>query len=131
DLLTDIGAAAQWIRELDGRVVLGNYVYADGVTNLRVSAAVDALTLSLQGAVPDLALAFLATPTDVFAVPPEAVAHAQHSYENRTRLAKVLGRPLRTVSAGRLLRRQYVPGVHPGIHDALVAQQGPNYALAK
>jgi hypothetical protein len=35
------------------------------------------------------------------------------------------------VSAGRLLRRQYVPGVQPGIHDAIVAQQGPNYALAK
>jgi hypothetical protein len=38
---------------------------------------------------------------------------------------------LRTVSAGRLLRRQYVDGVHPGIHDAIVTQQGPNYALAK
>jgi hypothetical protein len=131
DLLTEVGAAAAWIRGLDGRVVLGNYVYADGVTNLRVSAAVDALTLSLQAAIPDLALAFLATPTDVFAVPPEAVAHAQHAYENRSRKAKVLGRPLRTVSAGRLLRRQYVPGVQPGIHDAIVVQQGPNYALAK
>jgi hypothetical protein len=131
DLLTEVGAAAEWIRGLDGRVVLGNYVYADGVTNLRVSAAVDALTLSLQDTLPDLALAFLATPTDVFAVPPEAVAHAQDAYENRSRKAKVLGRPLRTVSAGRLLRRQYVPGVHPGIHDAIVSQQGPNYALAK
>src|SRR5664279_87973 len=131
DLLTDVGAAAEWIRGLDGRVVLGNYVYADGVTNMRLSAAVDALTLSLQGARHELALAFLATPTDVFAVPPDAVAHAQRAYDERSRLARVLGRPLRTVSAGRLLRRQYVPGVQPGIHDALVPQQGPNYALAK
>lgn len=131
DLLTEVATAAEWIRGIAGRVVLGNYVYADGVTNLRVSAAVDSLTLSLQGALPDLALAFLATPTDVFAVPPEAVAHAHDAYENRSRKAKVFGRPLRTVSAGRLLRRQYVPGVQPGIHDAIVAQQGPNYALAK
>ncbi len=131
DLLTELGAAAEWIRGLEGAVVLGNYVYADGVTNLRVSAAVDALTVSLQAARADLALAFLATPTDVFAVPPEAVAHAQRAYETRSRLAKVLGRPLRTVTAGRLLRRQYAPGVEPGIHDAIVAQQGPNYALAK
>jgi hypothetical protein len=131
DLLTELGAAAEWIRGLDGALVLGNYVYADGVTNLRVSAAVDALTVSLQAARSELALAFLATPTDVFAVPPEAVAHAQHAYENRSRMAKLLGRPLRTVSAGRLLRRQYVPGVAPGIHDAIVSQQGPNYALAK
>jgi hypothetical protein len=35
------------------------------------------------------------------------------------------------MSAGRLLRRQYVSDGQPGIHDALVPQQGPNYALAK
>ena len=41
------------------------------------------------------------------------------------------GRPLRTLSGGRLLRRAYLPGADPGINDSLVAQQGPNYALAK
>jgi hypothetical protein len=79
DLLTEAGAATEWLRGLQGRVVLGNYVYADGVTNLRVCAAVDSLTLSVQGERPDLALAFLATPTDVFAVPPDAVAHARRA----------------------------------------------------
>jgi hypothetical protein len=131
DLLTEVGAATEWLRGLQGRVVLGNYVYADGVTNLRVSAAVDSLTLSVQSERPDLALAFLATPTDVFAVPPDAVAHARRAYENRSRPARLLGLPLRTMSAGRLLRRQYVSDGQPGIHDALVPQQGPNYALAK
>ena len=96
DLLTEVGAATEWLRGLPGRLVLGNYVYADGVTNLRVSAAVDSLTLSVQGARPDLALAFLATPTDVFAVPPDVVAHARRAYENRSRLARLLGLPLRT-----------------------------------
>jgi len=131
DLLTDAGAAAEWIHELDGRVVLGNYVYADGVTNLRLSASVDTLTCYLQAVRPDLALAFLATPTDVFAVPADASAHALRAYDNRSTLARILARPLQIVSAGRLLRRQYPPGVHPAIHDALVPQQGPNYALAK
>ena len=131
DLLTELGAAAEWLGGLEGRLVLGNYVYADGVTNLRVCAAVDSLTLSVQGVRPDLALAFLATPTDVFAVPADAMAHALRAYENRSRPARLLGGPLRTMSAGRLLHRQYVPGGQPGIHDALVAQQGPNYALAK
>ncbi len=46
-------------------------------------------------------------------------------------MARTLGRPLRTVSGGRLLRRQYVPGADPGLNDSLVPQQGPNYALAK
>ena len=36
-----------------------------------------------------------------------------------------------TARAGRLLRRAYLPGADPGINDSLVAQQGPNYALAK
>ena len=42
-----------------------------------------------------------------------------------------LARPLRTLSGGRLLRRAYLPGADPGVSDSLVAQQGPNYALAK
>jgi hypothetical protein len=131
DLVADVPAVADWLGSLPGRPVLGNYVYADGAANVRVSAAVDALTLRLQGVRPDLALGFLATPTDVFAVPPEAVAHSVQAYGSRPRTAKVLGRPLRTLSAGRLLRRAYVPGADPGICDSLVPQQGPNYALAK
>jgi hypothetical protein len=111
-------------------VVLGNYVYADGVTNLRVSAAVDSLTLSVQGERPDLALAFLATPTDVFAVPPEAVEEATRRYAQATGVSR-LRRPLRMVSVGRLFARNYPPGADPGINDTLVLQQGPNYALAK
>ena len=59
------------------------------------------------------------------------MAHARRAYENRSRPARLLGLPLRTMSAGRLLRPQYVSDGQPGIHDALVPQQGPNYALAK
>jgi hypothetical protein len=131
DLIGEVPAVADWLTDLPGVPVLGNYVYADGATNVRVSVAVDALTRRLQAHRPDLALAFLATPTDVFAVPAEAVAASAAAYAGRSRTAKVLGRPLRTLSAGRLLRRAYVPGADPGISDSLVPQQGPNYALAK
>jgi hypothetical protein len=130
DLVHDLPRAARWLHELTGPLVLGNYVYADGSMNLRVSMAVDALTTSLLDRRTDLALAFLATPTDVFAVPPAAVAEAERRYRDRSGLAR-LRRPLRVVSAGRLLSRNYPPGADPGINDALVAQQGPNYALAK
>ena len=131
DLLADVPAVGEWLAGQPGRLVRGNYVYADGETTVRVSAAVDTLTVRLQGEREDLELAFLATPTDVFAVPSEAVAHATGAYAGRTATAKLLGRPLRTLSGGRLLRRAYVAGVDPGISDSLVAQQGPNYALAK
>jgi hypothetical protein len=131
DLVEEVPAVADWAAGLSGVPVLGNYVYADGAANVRVSVAVDALTERVRGARPDTALAFLATPTDVFAVPAEAVAHSARAYDTRPRAAKLVGRPLRTLSAGRLLRRAYVPGADPGINDSLVAQQGPNYALAK
>ncbi len=131
DLTSDVPELADWIAGLSGPLVLGNYVYADGAANVRVCAAADTLTLRLQAARDDLALAFLATPTDVFAVPGEAVAHSARAYQDRAAVLKLAGRPLRTLSGGRLLRRAYLPGSDPGISDNLVAQQGPNYALAK
>ncbi|HJR39476.1 MAG TPA: hypothetical protein VJ819_13925 [Nocardioidaceae bacterium] len=131
DLIGEVPAVADWLAGLPGRLVLGNYVYADGATNVRVSVAVDALTLRLQAGRDDVALAFLATPTDVFAVPADAVAHSSAAYDGRSAAAKWVGRPLRTMSAGRLLRRAYRPDADPGVNDSLVPQQGPNYALAK
>jgi hypothetical protein len=130
DLLHDLPAVAQWLEGVEGRLVLGNYVYADGATNVRVSVAVDALTERLRSRRDDVALSFLATPTDVFAVPGDAVEHAERAYREPSAL-RTLRRPLRLLSAGRLLRRNYPPGADPGICDSLVAQQGPNYALAK
>ena len=131
NLVEEVPAVAEWLASLDGALVVGNYVYADGSDNVRVSVAVDALTTRLQTELDDVALAFLATPTDVFAVPADAVAHSNRCYDERSRVARVLGRPLRTVSGGRLLQRAYVPTADPGINDSLVPQQGPNYALAK
>lgn len=131
DLLQEVPALAEWLASLEQPLVIGNYVYADGADNVRVSVAVDSLTTRLQAELDDVALAFLATPTDVFAVPADAVAQSTRNYDARSRVGRVLGRPLRTVSGGRLLQRAYVPGADPGLNDSLVPQQGPNYALAK
>ena len=130
DLVHDLPTATGWVAGLEGSLVVGNYVYADGATNVRVSVAVDALTHTVRAARPDTALSFLATPTDVFAVPGDAVAASVQAYAER-RTSKVLRVPLRTLSGGRLLRRNYLPGEDPGINDSVVLQQGPNYLLAK
>jgi hypothetical protein len=139
DLVHRLPDVAAWLAACDGPLVLGNYVYADGATNVRVSAAVDALTVHLQGLRSDLSLAFLGTPTDVFAVPSDVVAEASRRYSERSMLSAVR-RPLRLASGGRLLRRNYVAQIphgtgaaplEPGVNDSLVPQQGPNYALAK
>ena len=130
DLDSDIPDVADWLAACSGPLVLGNYGYADGAANVRLCAAVDALTVRLQAGRGDTALAFLATPTDVFAVPAEAVAQSARAYATRSWAVKFAW-PLRTLSGGRLLCRAYPPGVDPGINDSLVPQQGPNYALAK
>ncbi|QSB17312.1 hypothetical protein JQS43_13645 [Natronosporangium hydrolyticum] len=127
NLIHDAPAVAQWLGEQPGRLVLGNYAYADGGTHVRVAAAADAVAVQLREQRPETALAFLATPTDVYAVPDEVVAHSAAAYAHRA----VWSRPVRWLSAGRLLRRNYPPGADPGIFDCLVPQQGPNYALAK
>jgi hypothetical protein len=131
DLTGDVPTIADWLASVDGPLVLGNYVYADGAANVRVASAVDALTVRMQGSRSDVALAFLATPTDVFAVPADAVAQAANGYLSRSLTARLGGWPLHTLSGGRLLRRAYPPGADPGVCDSLVPQQGPNYALAK
>jgi hypothetical protein len=131
DLTDDVPVVADWLCGFDGPLVLGNYVYADGAANVLLSSAVDVLTSRLRAARADVALAFLATPTDVFAVPADAVAQAARAYAARAAWAKLGGWPLRALSGGRLLRRAYPPGADPGICDSLIPQQGPNYALAK
>jgi hypothetical protein len=128
DLITELSAVAHWLEGLQGRLVLGNYCYADGASHVRVSMAADALAAHLTRQRPETALAFLATPTDTFAVPAEEVERANQAYAESSRLLRA---PLRMISGGRLLQRNYPPGADPGVCDALVPQQGPNYALAK
>jgi len=127
DLVADLPALAEWLEGMDARLVLGNYAYADGAAHVRVAAAADALAAYLLRRRPGTALASLATPTDVYAVPAAAVAHATAAYRRR----RALTGPVRWLSAGKLLRRNYPPGADPGIIDCLVPLQGPNYALAK
>jgi len=131
DLTGDVPTIADWLASVDGPLVLGNYVYADGAANVRVASAVDALTVRLQASRRDVTLAFLATPTDVFAVPADAVAQAVSAYLARSLTARLGGWPLHALSGGRLLRRAYPPGADPGICDGQVPQQGPNYALGQ
>ena len=133
DVVAAAPRVAAWLAAVEGPFVLGNYVYADGAAHVRAAVAVDMITNALLAARPDVSLAFLATPTDAFAVPADVVAESRRRYEERALVRRVA----RVASAGRLFRPNYqvverLPdGAFGGINDSLVPQQGPNYALAK
>lgn len=131
DLLTETPEIRSWVASFGGPMVIGNYVYADGSTFLRLATALDAVTTSLQRDVSDIAIAYLATPTDVFAVPEDVVAASRARRRNPAAILP------RTVSGGKLFSPNYPSVVRSGdgktwgISDCLVPQQGPNYSLAK
>jgi hypothetical protein len=137
DVVADLPRATAWLRELigtlTGPVTLGTYVYADGLQHVRATMAVDALTHQLMSEDDRLSLAFLATPTDVYAVPIDVVEDSRRRYDRRAAGAVAA----HGLSAGRLFTSNYPDvatsntGDRFGLCDALVMQQGPNYALAK
>ena len=131
DLLSDTPEIAAWLGTLEGPLVVGSYAYADGSRFLKLSAALDAIAVTLQHDRDDVSIAYLATPTDVFAVPQEVVARS------RARATSAFGRGARGLTRSRLFAANYPATVEGengrtwGLADALVPQQGPNYALAK
>ncbi|MDQ4065480.1 MAG: hypothetical protein M3161_05480 [Actinomycetota bacterium] len=133
DLLVDVAAIGAWLRSFDVGFTVGNYVYADGATFVKLSGAVDALIEDLLSNKPGTQLAYLATPTDVFAVAHDIVENARLDPRRKT----AARRAVTTASAGRLFRANYEDLVTDengrtwGISDCLVPIQGANYALAK
>ncbi len=133
DLLTQSPEIRTWLDVIDQPFVLGTYAYADGATHALLSMAADMIAADLISRRDDLTLAFLATPTDVFMVPIEAVTEAQRRWDSRG-FAALFQAPLRM--AGQFepnYPHVYVTpeGREIGINDSLIPQQGPNYALAK
>jgi hypothetical protein len=131
DLLTETSEIRTWLSTFEGPLTIGNYAYADGSNFPRVAAALDALTVALLKERPDASIAYLATPTDVFAVPEEVVKAATGSERGR------FSGMLRGATGGRAFVPNYARTITGddgrlwGIADSLVPQQGPNYALAK
>lgn len=142
DLLTETPEIAAWLATLPGPLVVGSYAYLDGEKHVRVSMAMDAIVSRLLAARKDVTLAYLLTPTDVYAVPEDAAAMAQARFE-AWKDARVVSNPklwqesLHLLSGGRFFQPNVpqlttaLTGRQYGIVDCLVLQQGVNYALAK
>lgn len=130
DLLHLLPEARGWLQQASAgdELVLGMHAYADGGDHVRVSGAFDALATDVLQRRPSTALCFLATPTDAFVVPEEVVARSRDAYAKR-RLRRILQAPAKGLSGNRLFAQAYRDAIP--VADALVKQQGPNYAIAK
>ena len=131
DLLTELPELARWLTTTAASpLTLGTYLYADGGAHVRLSSASDALARHLLSDGCADALAYLATPMDTYVVPEDVKAQSNAAFEARSRLTDPRGLAGR-IPGGVLFQRNYDTGPGPGVHDALVPQQGPNYTLAK
>lgn len=131
DLVGQAPGIADWLGAVRGPLAIGSYAYADGATHVLLSVASDAIVSTLSQRRDDLIIASLATPTDAFIVPAGAVDASRARWAQRG-LVGVAQTPLRITGA---FRPNYPPSSRLGdgtaVQDALVPQQGPNYALAK
>ncbi len=142
DLLRETPEIAAWLADIEGPLTVGCYAYLDGEQHVRVSLAMDAIATALLAQRRDVGLAYLLTPTDAYAVSAEAAQVAQERYE-AWKSARMISNPklwqesLHLLSGGRFFQpnvRDMITaetGQSYGVVDALVVQQGANYALAK
>lgn len=136
DLLTMTPEIRTWLASQEGPLCIGGYAYLHGQHHVRVEVAMDAIMEDLARARDDVSLAFLLTPTDVFAIPEEAAAAAKAAWR-QAGLRALWRRPLCALSNGRLyapnavLESRDPAGRRYPIFDGIVPAQGPNYALAK
>ncbi len=128
-----------WLRsmlaDMPGPVMAAHF-YADGGTHVELTAAADLIAEEVCRARDDAALAYLATPTDSFLVPADAVRQARARWVD-PHWNTLPRRALRTISGGKLFRRGFdtssrdEAGAEWAVINTLVDVQGPNYALAK
>lgn len=135
DVVHQPGEVLDWIRRERGvdPLVVGMHAYADSGVHVRVSAAMDAIMSELTADDAETALAWLATPTDAFVVPPEVIAAARAHWAERGATLRSLQASARALVRGRVFAPAYPEVLEgaAGIADVIVPQQGPNYTLAK
>jgi hypothetical protein len=148
DLLTQAPEIAAWAARAGvapggggaAPLDIGHLAYADGERHVRVALAMDAIGATLSEHDARTTLAFMATPTDLFAVP-EALAEAIRArFDERGLLTRLAQAGLRAGShaVGAISFEPHIGELIPaddgsrwGVVDAVVLEQGPNYLLAK
>jgi hypothetical protein len=144
DMLLHAPEIAAWLLAQAGAsgdaVDVGHIAYLDGERHVRVALAMDAIGAALSAAHARTTLAFMATPTDLFAAPEALATAIQQRYDARGLVKRWAQAGVRA-GAKALGGASFVPHVQAllpaddgsrwGVIDAVVLEQGPNYLLAK
>ncbi|SFR55441.1 hypothetical protein SAMN05216203_1341 [Marinobacter daqiaonensis] len=133
NLLTRTPDIAHWLASFGKPLDVGCLAYLHGEKHTRVSVAMDAIASRLQQADPATSIAYMATPTDSFAVPEQVAERVMSAWQNRSLLTRACQWPLGPHAFAPGVTRLYESdnGKRYGIVDSTIPQQGPNYALAK
>jgi hypothetical protein len=133
DVIVEAPEIAEWLLQIDDPFIIGDYVYAPGSMHVRTASAVDAIIATVLDRRHDVGIAYLATPTDAYAVPSEAVSAALRGFKGSSPVVAMA----RGLAGNRVFRPNYA-GMQTmpterrfGLFDGLIVQQGANYALAK
>jgi hypothetical protein len=138
NLITEVPELTGWLRRLaeDRPLVLGFYIYASGRLHVQATIGADAVADHLLGSGHDVAVAYAGTPSDCYLVPAEVVEDSAVRRRHRG-VRQFIEEPVRVLSGHRPYADAYrqlltgEDGERWGVADALIKQQGPNYALAK
>jgi hypothetical protein len=137
NLLTQTPEIAHWLAQSQHQLDLAAIAYLDGEKHVRVSMAMDAIMQYVSAKKPDTSLMYMCTPTDVYAVPKEAVEASELKFAQRSQKQQWMSKGISALSRQHFFQKNLhdlIPsnnGKSYGIADCLVVEQGPNYALAK
>lgn len=135
-LLTATPQIRHWLVSMPEPMVIGCFAYLDGEAHVRLSVAMDAIVADLVALRRNIVPAYLLTPTDCYAIPLRTAEQSITRWYTRG-AHRLWQEPLRWVSRDRLFTQNVAQildgpeGFRAGVVDALVIEQGPNYALAK
>lgn len=117
-------------------LTIGNYTYLDGALHVKLALAADSIMKSLRNEYPQMAVAFLCTPTDTHLMPQEAHVVAENNYAYHG-VGWFIEKMIQGITFGKKLVKNALTPI-PGpdgktfyLVDGLSVAQGPNYAIAK
>lgn len=137
NLITQAPDIAAWLKSFNGPLDIASLAYLDGERHVKVAMGMDMIAQAMCAHDTHTTLAFLATPTDMFAVTRETALAAMDAYAARPVAKRTLQSSLHLATGDRFFQPNVErllesdKGVQYGVVDSMVIEQGPNYALAK